>query len=139
MIKQLLKSVREYKKPTVITVILMVFEVIIEVVIPFITANLVNDIKAGAEMSEVVHTGLILVAMSFVSLGCGSAGGFTSARASSGFAKNLRHDVFAKVQSFSFENIDKFSTASLVTRLTPTYRTCSLRICSLSAPRYARR
>ncbi len=118
MIKQLLKSVREYKKPTVITVILMVFEVIIEVVIPFITANLVNDIKAGAEMSEVVHTGLILVAMSFVSLGCGSAGGFTSARASSGFAKNLRHDVFAKVQSFSFENIDKFSTASLVTRLT---------------------
>jgi len=118
MIKQLLKSVREYKKPTFITFILMVCEVIIEVVIPFITANLVNAIKAGAQMQEILHTGLILVAMSFVSLACGSAGGFTSARASSGFAKNLRHDIFARVQSFSFENIDRFSTASLVTRLT---------------------
>ena len=118
MIKQLLKSLREYKKPTIITFILMVCEVIIEVLIPFITADLVNAIKAGAQMQSVVRTGLILVAMSFVSLGCGSAGGFTSARASSGFAKNLRHDVFARVQSFSFENIDHFSTASLVTRLT---------------------
>ena len=118
MIKQLLKSVREYKKPTIITFILMVCEVVIEVIIPFITAELVNAIKAGAQMDEVVRTGLILVAMSFVSLACGSAGGFTSARASSGFAKNLRHDIFAKVQSFSFENIDRFSTASLVTRLT---------------------
>ncbi len=118
MIKQLLKSVREYKKPTVITFLLMVCEVIIEVVIPFITADLVNAIKAGAQMQSVVRTGLILVAMSFVSLACGSAGGFTSARASSGFAKNLRHDIFAKVQGFSFENIDRFSTASLVTRLT---------------------
>ena len=118
MIKQLLKSVREYKKPTIITFILMVCEVVIEVIIPFITAELVNTIKAGAQMDEVLHTGLILVAMSFVSLACGSAGGFTSARASSGFAKNLRHDIFARVQSFSFENIDRFSTASLVTRLT---------------------
>ena len=118
MIKQLLKSVREYKKPTIITFILMVCEVVIEVIIPFITAELVNAIKAGAQMDEVVRTGLILVAMSFVSLACGSAGGFTSARASSGFAKNLRHDIFARVQSFSFENIDRFSTASLVTRLT---------------------
>ena len=118
MINQLLKSVREYKKPTVITFLLMVCEVIIEVVIPFITADLVNAIKAGAQMQSVVRTGLILVAMSFVSLACGSAGGFTSARASSGFAKNLRHDIFAKVQGFSFENIDRFSTASLVTRLT---------------------
>ena len=87
MIKQLLKSVREYKKPTIITFILMVFEVVIEVAIPFITADLVNAIKAGAQMNEVVRTGLILVAMSFVSLACGSAGGFTSARASSGFLR----------------------------------------------------
>ena len=118
MIKKLLESVREFRKPTVITFILMVFEVFIEVLIPFITADLVNAIKAGAALDSVVKTGLILVAMAFLSLACGSLGGFTCSRASAGFAKNLRHDVFARVQGFSFENIDKFSTASLVTRLT---------------------
>ena len=118
MIKKLLESVREFRKPTVITFILMVFEVFIEVLIPFITADLVNAIKAGAALDSVVKTGLILVGMAFLSLACGSLGGFTCSRASAGFAKNLRHDVFARVQGFSFENIDKFSTASLVTRLT---------------------
>ena len=118
MIKKLLESVREFRKPTVITFILMVFEVFIEVLIPFITADLVNAIKAGAALDSVVKTGLILVGMAFLSLACGSFGGFTCSRASAGFAKNLRHDVFARVQGFSFENIDKFSTASLVTRLT---------------------
>ena len=118
MIKKLLESVREFRKPTVITFILMVFEVFIEVLIPFITAVLVNAIKAGAALDSVVKTGLILVGMAFLSLACGSLGGFTCSRASAGFAKNLRHDVFARVQGFSFENIDKFSTASLVTRLT---------------------
>ena len=118
MIKKLLESVREFRKPTVITFILMVFEVFIEVLIPFITADLVNAIKAGAALDSVVKTGLILVGMAFLSLACGSLGGFTCSRASAGFAKNLRHDVFARAQGFSFENIDKFSTASLVTRLT---------------------
>ena len=118
MIKQLMKSVREFKKPTIITFILMVFEVVMEVLIPFITANLVNQIKAGTDMDTVLKTGLVLVLLACISLGCGPLGGFTCARASAGFAKNLRHDVFAKVQSFSFENIDKFSSASLVTRLT---------------------
>ena len=118
MIKKLLESVREFRKPTVITFILMVFEVFIEVLIPFITADLVNAIKAGASLDSVVKTGLILVGMAFLSLACGSLGGFTCSRASAGFAKNLRHDVFARVQGFSFENIDRFSTASLVTRLT---------------------
>ena len=118
MIKKLLESVREFRKPTVITFILMVFEVFIEVLIPFITADLVNAIKAGASLDSVVRTGLILVAMAFLSLACGSLGGFTCSRASAGFARNLRHDVFARVQGFSFENIDRFSTASLVTRLT---------------------
>ena len=118
MIKKLLESVREFRKPTVITFILMVFEVFIEVLIPFITADLVNAIKAGAALDSVVKTGLILVGMAFLSLACGSLGGFTCSRASAGFAKNLRHDVFARVQGFSFENIDKFSSASLVTRLT---------------------
>lgn len=118
MIRELTKSLREFKKPTVITFILMIFEVLIEVTIPFITAQLVNTIKAGADMGDVVKTGLILVLLAFVSLSCGSLGGFTCSKAASGFARNLRHDIFAKVQSFSFENIDKFSTASLVTRLT---------------------
>ena len=118
MIKKLLESVREFRKPTVITFILMVFEVFIEVLIPFITADLVNAIKAGASLDSVLKTGLILVGMACLSLICGSLGGFTCSRASAGFAKNLRHDVFARVQGFSFENIDRFSTASLVTRLT---------------------
>ncbi len=117
-IKILLKSLREYKKPTLITMLLMVFEVFIEVLIPFITANLVNSIKAGAPLEQVSKTGLILVAMAFVSLGCGTLGGFTCSKASAGFAKNLRHDIFSRVQDFSFENIDRFSSASLVTRMT---------------------
>ena len=117
-VKTLLKSLREYKKPTLITMLLMVFEVFIEVLIPFITANLVNSIKAGAPLEEVSKTGLILVAMAFVSLSCGTLGGFTCSKAAAGFAKNLRHDIFSRVQDFSFENIDRFSSASLVTRMT---------------------
>ena len=117
-VKTLLKSLREYKKPTLITMMLMVFEVFIEVLIPFITANLVNSIKAGAPLEEVSKTGLILVAMAFVSLSCGTLGGFTCSKAAAGFAKNLRHDIFSRVQDFSFENIDHFSSASLVTRMT---------------------
>ncbi len=118
IIKQLYQSLREYKKPTIITFLLMIAEVFIEVLIPFITAELVNMIKAGTEMGTVVRIGLVLVGMSLISLACGSAGGYTCSKASSGFAKNLRHDVFARVQDFSFENVDHFSTASLVTRLT---------------------
>ena len=77
MIKQLMKSVREFKKPTIITFILMVFEVVMEVLIPFITANLVNQIKAGTDMDTVLKTGLVLVLLACISLGCGSLGGFT--------------------------------------------------------------
>lgn len=118
MIKKLASSLREYKKPTVITFLLMIVEVFIEVLIPFITAELVNMIKAGAELSTVVKIGLVLVVMSLISLSAGSLGGFTCSKASAGFAKNLRHDIFARIQGFSFENVDRFSTASLVTRLT---------------------
>ena len=100
------------------TFLFIVGEVIIECLIPFITARLVNNIKAGIEMDALVRTGLLLVLMAVVSLCCGAAAGYTSARASAGFAKNLRHDLFDRVQDFSFENIDRFSTASLVTRLT---------------------
>ncbi len=118
MFRKLLGSVREYKKATWLTLILIVAEAVIETVIPFITANLVNNIKAGAEMAVVIRTGLLLILMALLSLACGGIAGFSCAKASAGFAKNLRHDIFRKVQSFSFRNIDKFSSSSLVTRMT---------------------
>lgn len=118
MIHRFMGCIREYKKPTILTLLCMVGEVAIEVLIPFFTANLVNEIKGGAELSGVVRVGLGLILMSLVSLGCGALGGLYGSRASAGFAKNVRHDVFTRVQSFAFENIDKFSSASLVTRMT---------------------
>ena len=118
MIKKLAKSIREYKTPSIITMLLMVGEVVIECLIPFITARLVNNIKAGVELSVLLKTGLLLVCLALLSLCCGGFAAFTCAKASAGFAKNLRHDVFTRIQKFSFHNIDKFSTSSLVTRLT---------------------
>lgn len=118
MITKLLRSVREYKKPTILTFVFIVGEVIIECLIPFITASLVNQMKMDMEMKTLLLTGLLLVVMALVSLACGGLAGYTSAKASAGFAKNLRNDVFHKIQGFSFENIDKFSSSSLVTRLT---------------------
>ena len=118
MIKKLLSCVREYKKTSVITFFLMVGEVILECLIPFITANLVNQMKANLQMKSLLLTGLLLIVMAVASLACGGLAGYTSAKASAGFARNLRHDLFDKVQHFSFENIDKFSSSSLVTRLT---------------------
>lgn len=118
MIKRLASCVREYKKPSLLTLLFIVGEVIIECLIPFITANLVNQIKAGVELTKIVETGLILIGMAFLSLACGGIAAFTCAKASAGFAKNLRHDIFQKIQGFSFENIDRFSSSSLVTRLT---------------------
>ena len=104
--------------PSILTLIFIMGEVVIEVFIPFITANLVNSIKASAPISEVLKTGVSLVLLALVSLACGSIAAFSCAKASTGFAKNLRSDMFAKVQNFSFANIDKFSATSLVTRLT---------------------
>ncbi len=118
MIKKLAACVREYKKPTILTLIFIVGEAFIETLIPFITARLVNLIKYGAPMPQVVRIGLFLVLMACVSLCLGGVAGATCAKASTGFAKNLRHDMFERIQSFSFENIDKFSSASLVTRMT---------------------
>ena len=118
MLKRLAGSIREYKLPTIITFIFIVGEVIIEVFIPFITASLVNNIKAGIQMTEIVKTGLFLVLMAFASLACGAIAARACAKASAGFAKNLRHDIFRKIQTFAFENIDKFSSSSLVTRMT---------------------
>ena len=111
-------SVREYKKPTIITLVLIVCEAIVETCIPFITANLVNEIKAGTEVRHIVFTGLILFGLACLSLTSGGIAGITCARASAGFAKNLRSDIFKKIGTYGFENIDRFSTSSLVTRMT---------------------
>ena len=125
MIKQLAKSVREYKRPSLITLFLMIGEAVIECVIPYITATfLINYLSEAAqtgaqiEVLYVVRIGLILALMAMCSLACGGFAGFTCAKASAGFAKNLRHDLFHKIQSFTFTNIDHFSSSSLVTRLT---------------------
>lgn len=123
MLKKLLKSIREYKKPTIWTIVLIIGEVIIECLIPFMTADLINKIKEQAaisngSMKNVLVTGVILILMAIASLSCGALAGLFSAKASSGFAKNLREDVFSRIQNFSFSNIDKFSSSSLVTRLT---------------------
>ncbi len=127
MIKKLAKSIREYKKPSLITVMLMVFEVIIEVLIPFMASKLITKVEravalgadaAGEMIGEIVLLGVVLIIMAMASLTCGGLAAMMSAKASTGFAKNLRHDIFGKIQTFSFENIDKFSSTSLVTRLT---------------------
>ncbi len=118
MIKRLLGCVREYKKQTILTPVLMIGEVVCECIIPVITAKLINSINAGCKMSDILVYGVLLVVMAFVSLFFGVLAGKTAATASAGFAKNLRHDIFYKIQSFSFSNIDRFSTSSLVTRLT---------------------
>ena len=118
MIKTFIKCIREFRVPTILTLLFMVGEVFIEVLIPFYTADLVNDIKAAAPMGEVLRLGLGLTAMALISLGFGAGGGYFGSKASAGFARNVRHDVFERIQRFSFENIDRFSTASLVTRLT---------------------
>ncbi len=118
MLKRLAQCIREYKKETIITLIFITAEVVIEVFIPFLTADLVNEVKDGATMRDILRVGIMLVVMACASLTCGAVAGRSCAKASAGFAKNMRHDIFSKVQTFSFENIDKFSTSSLVTRLT---------------------
>ncbi len=122
MLKKLAKCVREYKREAILTLILMVGEAIIETLIPFVTATfLINKIQEqgkNLDMGYILIVGGVLALMAVISLACGGLAGFTSARASAGFAKNLRHDIFSKIQSFSFGNIDKFSSASLVTRIT---------------------
>ena len=118
MLKRLAKCVREFKLHVILTLLFIVGEAVIEVLIPFITASLINEIKDGAGMPQIVQKGILLAVMALLSLTCGGIAGFTCAKASSGFAKNLRQDIFRKVQTYSFHNIDKFSSTSLVTRMT---------------------
>ena len=118
MIKTLVSSVRDYKLPSIATPILVLCEVACEMAIPFVTANLIDTIKDGAQIAQIMPTAGVLVGLALVSLFFGAAAGVTCSYASCGFAKNLRHDLFYKIQTFSFANIDRFSSSSLVTRLT---------------------
>ena len=118
MVKKIAGCIREYKKTTIATPLLVAMEVVMECIIPFIIAELVNNIKNGCTMNTRVTYGLVLVVMACLSLMFGALAGSTCATASCGLAKNLRKDMFYNIQRFSFENIDRFSTSSLVTRLT---------------------
>ena len=118
MIKTLAASIRDYMKVTVATPLLVLGEVACEMSIPFVTANLIDAIKDGATVEQMLPTAGLLVLLALISLAFGAAAGITCSHASCGFAKNLRHDLFYKIQTFSFANIDAFSSSSLVTRLT---------------------
>ena len=115
MIRELAKSIREYKKASLMTPLLVSMEVVMECIIPFIIAQLVNQIKANCEFGVIVKYGLILVVMAGLSLTFGALAGASCATASCGFARNLRKDMYYKIQGYSFQNIAKFSTSSLVT------------------------
>ena len=118
IVKTLMKSIREYKTVAILTPIFVSLEVVLECIIPFLTANLVNEIKAGCGLGVIARYGVILAVMAVFSLLFGTLAGSTCATASCGLAKNLRKDMFYKIQTYSFENIDRFSVSSLVTRMT---------------------
>ena len=118
MIKRLSRCVREYKWPALLSPVCMVGEVAMEVLIPLVMAKLYDFGIVRQDMTVVVQQSLLLMLCAVVSLGFGSASAVLAAKAGTGFAKNLRHDMYYHVQEFSFSNIDKFSTASIVTRLT---------------------
>lgn len=118
MVRKLLRSVREYKKHSILAPVFVIFEVIMEVVIPLLMANLIDFGIDDGNLEYIVKMGVVLVVFALISLIFGILSGRSAAIASAGFAKNLRKDMYYKVQNFSFSNIDKFSTASIVTRLT---------------------
>ena len=119
MFQTVKRCLREYKSAALLTVLFIAGEAVIEAIIPFITARLVDSFaNDSVAMENIIRTGLILLLLTVISLACGGLAGFTSAKAAAGFAKNVRHDIFERVQKFAFSNIDKFSTSSLVTRLT---------------------
>lgn len=118
MNKTLLKSVREYKKQSILTPVFVILEVLMEVLIPFEMANIIDTGITGQNMPYILQRGAILVALAILALVFGALAGKFGAEAGAGYAKNLRHDIFYKIQDFSFKNIDHFSTSSLVTRMT---------------------
>ena len=118
MNKKLLRSVREYKRQSCLTPVLVALEVLMEVMIPLLMANIIDDGITKGDMDYIIRVGLLLILMAIIALFFGAKAGQLAAIASAGYAKNLRHDIFYKVQDFSFGNIDHFSTSGLVTRLT---------------------
>ena len=121
MIKTLAKSIREYKTVSILTPTMVSLEVLLEVFIPFITSDLITYMqKSGGQMelSRIAIYGVVLVVMAMASLLSGMLSGKFCATASTGFAKNLRRDMYYRVPQYSFGNIDKFSTSSLITRMT---------------------
>lgn len=118
MIKKISKSIREYKKDAIITPIFMVLEVIMEILIPYFVAKLIDNGVTPGNMNMIIKIGIVLIVFALMSLTFSILAGVISSKAASGFAKNLRHDLFYKIQDFSFYNIDKFSSSSLITRLT---------------------
>ena len=118
MIKEIGHSLREFKKPSIITPVLVTFEVLFECLIPAVIADLVNKIQRDYELNEILIYGAVLIVMAGLSLVFGVSSGAMCASASSGLAKNLRKDMFYKIQSYSFQNIDKFYVSSLITRMT---------------------
>lgn len=118
IIRVLKKSIREYKRDSILTPILVAFEALVECIIPLMVANLVNKMQNGCDLSVILKYGVILIIMACFSVLFGALAGITAANASAGFGKNLRKDLFMAVQNFSFENIDRFSASSLVTRMT---------------------
>ncbi len=118
MIKTLAKSIREYKKSSILAPIIIAGEVLIECIIPLVTAALVRKIETQESIAGLVPYGIALILLAAASLSCGALAGHFAAIAACGFAKNLRHDMYASIQGYSFANMDKFSTAGLVTRLT---------------------
>ena len=118
MNRKLLRSLREYKKESILTPILVIFEVFMEVLIPLLMARIIDVGIENSDMNYILKTGLLLIVLAVVALFFGAMAGKMGAIASSGYVKNLRQDIFYKIQDFSFKNIDRFSTSSLVTRLT---------------------
>ena len=112
------KSIGEFKKDTILTPVFVMVETILEILIPFRTAALVDTLRTGADLNAILQSGLILAAMAMLSLLFGTLSGISVAKASTGFARNLRRDMFRNIQKFSFTTIDAFSSSSLVTRLT---------------------
>ncbi len=118
MIKLLSRSIREYRTPSLLAPLFVTLEVIMEVLLPFLMADLIDNGVNKNDMEYILRTGLMLAGVAFSALLFGILSGRFAAKASAGFAKNLRHDMFYKIQQYSFSNIDKFSSSSLVTRLT---------------------
>ena len=118
MIKTLTKSIREYKKDSLLAPVFMIGEVLMEVLIPFYMAKLINNGIQAQNMRYVLNMGLLLTLLCIISLACGILSGKYASSAASGFSKNLRQDMYYNIQNFSFTNIDKFSTSSIITRLT---------------------